>query len=124
MVMAESMLSCYVAMHVFTYTVCSYTHSCTGLCANITSPTNGTVVVATYAVGSNATYRCNRGFELSGLRNRTCFANGTWSGLEPICNCMFKQDCIYILIHCVIHIQIRLHAPILFHLVMDQLNYL
>ena len=90
-------------MHVFTYTVYSYTHSCTGLCANLTSPTNGTVVVTTYAVGSNATYRCNHGFELSELQNRTCLANGTWSGLEPICNCMFKQDCIYVLIHCVIY---------------------
>ena len=63
----------------------------TGLCADLSSPSNGNVSVTTYEVGGTATYICDGGFELLGMQDRTCLSNGTWSGLEPICNCMLSK---------------------------------
>ena len=34
---------------------------------------------------SVATYTCNTGYVLTGNAMRTCQADGTWSGLEPVC---------------------------------------
>ena len=66
----------------------------TGLCADLSPPSNGNVSVTTYEVGGTATYTCNlySGFELFGVQNRTCLSNGTWSGLEPTCNCMLTNN--------------------------------
>jgi len=41
---------------------------------------------AQYAVGVEATYSCNTGYELAGGNlQRTCIAGAIWSGDEPIC---------------------------------------
>ena len=34
---------------------------------------------------SIAEYGCNEGFTLSGNQSRTCQADGTWSGVDPVC---------------------------------------
>jgi CUB/sushi domain-containing protein len=55
-------------------------------CGAPTSPTNGTVSAPATTYGSNATYVCNAGFQLSGSATRTCQSNGTWSGSMPTCS--------------------------------------
>ena len=35
--------------------------------------------------GSTATFFCNRGFRLSGDRQRVCLASGDWTGSIPTC---------------------------------------
>ena len=39
-------------------------------------------------VGSRATYTCRSELKLVGSSTRTCLPDGSWSGSEPICNCM------------------------------------
>ena len=39
---------------------------------------------------SVAEYGCDEGFTLSGSQNRTCPADGTWSGAAPVC--IFRTD--------------------------------
>ena len=39
-------------------------------------------------------YTCKGVFRLIGSSNRTCLSDGTWSGLQPICNCMFQDESI------------------------------
>lgn len=54
-------------------------------CESLSAPDNGAVndILTTYQ--SVATYQCNIGYNLIGESNRTCQANGNWSGMEPIC---------------------------------------
>ena len=41
---------------------------------------------------SMAQYNCNEGFTLSGSQSRTCQADGTWSGTEPVCVAPAEQS--------------------------------
>ena len=41
---------------------------------------------------SMAQYGCNEGFTLSGSQSRTCQADGTWSGADPVCVAPAKQN--------------------------------
>jgi len=43
------------------------------------------VVVTSNTVGGVATYTCGPGYELYGISQRTCQADGTWSGTQPTC---------------------------------------
>ena len=36
-------------------------------------------------VGQQATYECNKGYNLIGEFKRICQLNSTWSGEEPVC---------------------------------------
>ena len=41
---------------------------------------------------SMARYGCNEGFTLSGSQSRTCQADGTWSGTDPVCVAPARQS--------------------------------
>ncbi len=55
-------------------------------CAALSAPANGKVTVSSQLLGSTASYSCDGGFALGGDANRTCQANGAWSGTAPTCN--------------------------------------
>jgi hypothetical protein len=54
-------------------------------CKELTSPELGSVSLVGRLFGDRATYSCDPGFHLVGLRERTCRADGTWSGQPPAC---------------------------------------
>ena len=60
----------------------------TGLCSELSSPTNGQVTWTGLTSGSTATYTCDSGYHLIGDQNRTCLSSGVWSGQEPTCESM------------------------------------
>ena len=55
------------------------------LCANLSSPVSGTVILDANTFGSQANYSCSEGYTLNGTTTRVCQADGQWSGSEPIC---------------------------------------
>ena len=57
-------------------------------CPDLMDPDNGRVDYETQ-VGSSATYTCNTGYQLIGTSTRTCQSDGTWSGSDPTCTCMY-----------------------------------
>ena len=67
------------------------THSHTFLslcldCGNLDEPTDGAVTMSNMNVyNSVATYSCNTGYMLIGATQRTCQADGSWSGSGPTC---------------------------------------
>ncbi len=60
-------------------------------CGTLPNPSNGFVSLTTTTLGSTASYDCNNGFSLEGVRSRECQADGTWSGDEP--SCRSKHGC-------------------------------
>lgn len=55
-------------------------------CGALTAPTNGDVIAAATTFGSIASYFCDGGFMMSGgTPDRTCQADGSWSGSAPMC---------------------------------------
>ncbi|RMB94706.1 hypothetical protein DUI87_28819 [Hirundo rustica rustica] len=46
---------------------------------------NGQVTGEDYTFQRHAEYSCNEGFLLDGDRSRVCLANGSWSGITPVC---------------------------------------
>ena len=54
-------------------------------CSLLPNPSNGRVRQNGVTVGSQAAYKCNRGFSIVGNLDRTCQTNGQWSGEAPIC---------------------------------------
>ena len=64
-------------------------------CGSPTSPGNGTIELidagkTTY--GTTATQSCNIGFDLTGVANITCGADGHWS--SPVVTCIIKGNLI------------------------------
>jgi hypothetical protein len=54
-------------------------------CGALTAPANGAVSDPTTTYGATATYSCDAGYAASGGVNRTCQADGTWSGTVAAC---------------------------------------
>ena len=55
-------------------------------CGPLMNPANGTVDITQGTTFNQvATYSCDTGYGLVGNMTRTCQADGTWSGSEPIC---------------------------------------
>ncbi|XP_067409310.1 sushi, von Willebrand factor type A, EGF and pentraxin domain-containing protein 1 isoform X1 [Emydura macquarii macquarii] len=46
---------------------------------------NGQVTGDEYTFQKHVEYSCNEGFQLHGDRSRVCLANGSWSGITPVC---------------------------------------
>ena len=62
-------------------------------CGSLTTPGNGTVKLTeagTTTYGATATQSCNTGFDLSGVVNITCGADGNWS--DPAVTCIIKGN--------------------------------
>ena len=38
------------------------------------------------------TYSCDDGYNVIGSATRTCMADGSWSGTEPVCECKSPDD--------------------------------
>ncbi len=55
-------------------------------CTVLEAPANGTLTGDGVTVMSEVTYSCDAGFILSGDTNRTCQADGSWTGNAPVCN--------------------------------------
>jgi len=55
-------------------------------CPVVNGPTNGIVSATVRTPGSTAHYSCDMGFNLTGLANRTCQVNGSWSDAAPTCS--------------------------------------
>ena len=57
-----------------------------GLCDELPDLGNGNITVTGQTEGSDATYTCNDGYQLTGGNSiRTCVDTGMWSGQEPTC---------------------------------------
>jgi CUB/sushi domain-containing protein len=55
-------------------------------CGSLSAPENGAVYFypgTTFT--STASFVCRRGFRLVGSETRTCQADGSWSGVQPVC---------------------------------------
>ncbi|KAL0277452.1 UNVERIFIED_CONTAM: hypothetical protein PYX00_004721 [Menopon gallinae] len=54
-------------------------------CNDLTSPELGVVTLSGRMFGDKASYTCDHGFHLVGLKERVCQADGSWSGRAPSC---------------------------------------
>ena len=79
----------YVSNNFIKYTLYTVA-SIIGSCGYLSSPSYGRVSVTTLGIRERATYTCNSGFSLVGSSTRTCLSEGSWSGSQPICNCMLN----------------------------------
>ena len=59
-------------------------------CGGLDIPENGTLDADETTFGAIARYGCGTGFTIVGDAERTCQADGTWSGTEPFCS---SVDC-------------------------------
>ncbi|XP_015755011.1 PREDICTED: sushi, von Willebrand factor type A, EGF and pentraxin domain-containing protein 1-like isoform X2 [Acropora digitifera] len=59
-------------------------------CGPINAPTNGSVTGNKTIFPNSAQFGCDSGFILRGSKVRNCQANGTWDGIETLCNAI---DC-------------------------------
>ena len=54
-------------------------------CGDPGTPRNGSTTVTSDTVGSIAEHFCDEGFNLEGVSQRECLANGSWSDSLPTC---------------------------------------
>ena len=66
-------------------------HIAQGVCPELEDPEYGEVNYCETEVGDIACYCCCDDYELVGDEERTCQADGSWSGDEPVCRCKFKS---------------------------------
>ncbi len=62
-------------------------------CPVLESPKDGQVQFTSTSFGAVARYRCHAGFTLEGDEERTCQADGSWSGTIPLCR-RILQHCV------------------------------
>jgi len=60
-------------------------------CGELSAPANGQVSDPQTTFGSDATYSCNLSYTVSGNSVRTCQADGSWSGTEPVCESKWQR---------------------------------
>ncbi|XP_060566363.1 sushi, von Willebrand factor type A, EGF and pentraxin domain-containing protein 1-like isoform X2 [Ruditapes philippinarum] len=54
-------------------------------CPQLDDIDNGIVTYTDITPGSEASYSCNRGHDLTGRRTRLCIVTGEWEGNDPVC---------------------------------------
>ena len=54
-------------------------------CGNLVAPDNGNVMIGMTMLDSEVTYTCDPSFRLRGDESRTCQPDGSWSGVDPVC---------------------------------------
>ncbi|XP_069194508.1 P-selectin isoform X2 [Procambarus clarkii] len=54
-------------------------------CPNVTQPLNGKVELSGRRAGDTATFSCDAGYSLQGLKTVSCTLGGDWSGVSPTC---------------------------------------
>lgn len=54
-------------------------------CRNPGNPANGHMYGDMYSVGSQVTFSCEEGFQLTGVTKLTCMESGEWSHSIPYC---------------------------------------
>ena len=55
-------------------------------CTALEDPEHGTLTGDSISFGSEVSYSCDNGYILTGDADRTCQADGSWTGSDPICN--------------------------------------
>ena len=61
-------------------------------CPNPPDLTNGMITTpGGHGVGNIAYYMCNPCLSIVGPKKRTCLADGTWSGPDPVCQCKYGK---------------------------------
>lgn len=85
-------------------------------CGSPDSQQNTTIIGRNYTLGNTIIYECPKGHSLLGGAERTCRADGTWSGRAPTCKCECAQIQMfhklkYILITNTIPAYIQPHSP-------------
>ncbi|XP_035675655.1 sushi, von Willebrand factor type A, EGF and pentraxin domain-containing protein 1-like [Branchiostoma floridae] len=66
--------------------------ACTVITCPPLSPVSNGQMNGGTSYGDQVTIACNVGYSLSGSPSRTCMADGTWSGVQPVCNHMKCPD--------------------------------
>lgn len=65
-------------------------------CGSLSDPVFGEVMVDQTTYGHTATFYCFQGYILSGSAERTCSADGYWTGTQPVCTVTGKLLISYI----------------------------
>eukprot|EP00117_Sycon_ciliatum_P039828 scpid16353/ scgid29370/ CUB and sushi domain-containing protein 3; CUB and sushi multiple domains protein 3 len=61
-------------------------------CCELTAPLHGSMTGSTFTYGNNLGFQCDEGYILSGSIQRTCQADGTWTGTPAHCRRRFCED--------------------------------
>ncbi|KAK8721900.1 hypothetical protein OTU49_012628 [Cherax quadricarinatus] len=64
-------------------------------CPNVTEPVNGKVDMSGRQAGDTATFSCDSGYSIQGLKTVSCTLGGVWSGATPTCkfiDCGVPED--------------------------------
>ena len=54
-------------------------------CTQPRSPSHGSRSGDDFTFGKRVSFKCDPGYKITGSRNRTCTASGTWSGSQATC---------------------------------------
>lgn len=54
-------------------------------CGDPGTPENGFRIGSKHEYGSEVSFSCDPGFQLSGSQTRSCQSSGRWSGTLPVC---------------------------------------
>ncbi len=69
-----------IPVTIFNYTLAN-------LCPALEDPQFGSVEIMSNSVFRLALYTCDTGYEVVGVRQRTCLSSGMWSDRAPSCQC-------------------------------------
>jgi len=72
-------------MYAYIYNVIDGSCSAAVQCPALEPPKDGQVFFTSTSFEATAVYNCHVGFVLVGNEERTCTADGTWSGSLPFC---------------------------------------